>query len=118
MYSKQPQNYNAKVLCVESETVDFTAGEYYTVTDGVILDNSGTERPIGGFVTDITMLNKYLEAEFKEVVENMKTLKTDLIANQREITVGELQELNEVIGLEVELNNEKITGGHIADQEE
>lgn len=116
MHSKQSQNYNAKVLCIESETVDFTAGEYYTVTDGVILDNSGTERPIGGFVTDITMLNKYLEATFKE--EDMKTLKTDLICNQREITVGELQELNEAIGLEVEINNGQITGGHIADQEE
>ena len=48
----------------------------------------------------------------------METLKTDLICNQREITVGELQELNEAIGLEVEINNGKITGGHIADQEE
>ena len=48
----------------------------------------------------------------------MKTLKTDLINNYREITVGELQELNEAIGLEVELNNGQITGGHIADQEE
>lgn len=118
MYSKQPQNYNAKVLCVESETVDFTAGKYYTVTEGVILDNSGTERPIGGFVTDVTMLNKYLEAEFTEVEEDMETIKTDLFFNQRDITVGELQALNEAVGLEVEINNGAITGGFLAGQEE
>lgn len=65
----RPEPYNAKIVCIESQTPHFTKGKIYEVRDGVVYENEN-ERSNYTVVKNINEVNECLMSQFIELVED------------------------------------------------